>query len=75
MYIFTKQKQKKKKTYGYHGIRGKDGRFGLTNNTTVYTKDNIKNLLYITGISTQSSVMIYMGKEQKEKSEWIYLCV
>ena len=46
---------------------GLNGKFGLTNNTTVYIIDNNKNRLYSTGISTQCSVMIFIGKELRKK--------
>ena len=46
--------------------------------TDIYTLPYIKyitnkNLLYNTGKSTQYSIMDYMGKESKNKKEWIYV--
>ena len=55
---------------------GLNGKFGLTNNTTVYIIDNNKNRLYSTGISTQCSVMIFIGKElRKKKTKPESICV
>ena len=55
---------------------GLNGKIGLTNNTTGYIIDNNKNRLYSTGISTQCSVMICIGKELRKKkqnqSQYVY---
>ena len=55
---------------------GLNGKIGLKNSTTVYMIVNNKNLLYSTGISTQCSVMICIGKELRKKkqnqSQYVY---
>ena len=58
--------------YGYQGTvrEGINWDIGVDIYTLLYTKQTTnKDLLYITGNSTQYSVMTYMGKESK----WIHI--
>ena len=77
-YRCTYLQNRSRKTPMVTGNKGEglNGKIGLTNNTTAYIIDNNKNLLYSTGISTQCSVMICIGKEWRKKkqnqSQYVY---
>ena len=73
MNLITNQKQRhRKQIYNYQKgkERGINWEFGINIYTLLYIKQIInKDLLYVTGNSTQNSVIAYMGKESEK--EWI----
>ena len=73
-YSFTKEKQShwhRKHIYG-HQWGGINWEIGTDTYTLLYIKQiTNKDLLYMTGNSTQYSVMAYMG--EKFKKEWLYM--
>ena len=77
--LSTKQKQSyrcRKQTYGYQGAGwGRNWKIGIDIYTLLYIKQiTTKDLLYITGNSTQYSVMAYMGKKSKKRVD-ICICM
>ena len=80
MNLLTKQKQShrcKKQTYGYWGCQWGEGliwEIGIDIYTLLQIKQvTNKDLLYSKRISTQYSVMTYMGKEAKKDFIYVYV--